>query len=137
MGGRSYLLMSYMAFKNKPSLPLVSRQNTIHWVMPLSIIIVQPLKITNPCLKLMVLITNKKHATTKRLKVRVWGQLGLKFIINWGPMKALATSILSLHRSHLTMFIIDGNIEQRCSRPIFVSNLNFQLLDVMYKNWTN
>jgi hypothetical protein len=97
----------------------------------------QPLNAACPCLEPVVPIAYEKHATIEELEVRIRSQLGLKFSINCGLVKAPATCILILYRPLLTMLVADGNIKHGCSRALPMCELSLQPLNVICKSWTD
>ena len=57
--------------QKKAPLAFCIQENIVHYIVPLSVITMKPLNVAYPCLEPMVPIANKKHTTTKKLKMRV------------------------------------------------------------------
>jgi hypothetical protein len=60
-----------MAFKEQASLASSVKVDGVHGVMPLSVISMELVNVSCPCLEPVVPIADKKHAATQEAQVRV------------------------------------------------------------------
>ena len=78
--------------------PLASciQANVVHYIVPLSVIIMKPLNVACPCLELVVSIAYKEHTITKDLR---WGfsanlaSNSLLTEVQWGPQLEVSSSL--------------------------------------------